>query len=206
MEYELTPRESKLLDTMRSSQRSREELLALAEESRRNGRDDFEAGILEILDERFPDFNVGIANASDYSRSTTASFASMTRHFDSAKAAYVWLFESMLTTLGKIDDRLLDDYVFVKMVTTGARGARYVALSPERLFPNDLKRASNPANFYQMQNGWFLNMIVNNKQKDERLYALATFMPENSKSDWSWTGVSEEGPTLDEIFASIGNP
>ncbi len=206
MEHELTPREEKLLETLRSSQRSREELVSLAEEARSNGHDDFEVGILEILDERFPDFKDSVENTTENSRSTTATFAGKTRHFDSAKAAYVWLFESMLATLGAIDDHTLDDYVFARMVTTGTRGARYVALSPERLFPNDLERASNPAYYQQMQNGWFLNINVSNKQKDERLHALATFMPESSKGDWSWTGVSEEGPTLDEIFALIGKP
>ena len=201
---QLTLRESKLLDTLRSSQRSREELLALVDEARRNGRDDFEVGILEILDERFPNFNDKVANATESTRSAAATFAGKTRHFDSAKAAYVWLFESMLGALGQIDDRLLNDLVFGRTVTIGARGARFVALSPEGLFPNDSARASNPVFYHQMQNGWFLNLNVSNKQKDERLYALATFMPETSRGDWSWTGVSEEGPTLDEILTSIG--
>ena len=74
MENELTPREEKLLETLRSSQRSREELVALAKEARRDGRDDFEVGILEILDERFPDFNDNLADATENSRSTTANF------------------------------------------------------------------------------------------------------------------------------------
>jgi hypothetical protein len=204
MENELTPREEKLLETLRSSQRSRGELVALAEEARRDGRDDFEVGILEILDERFPDFNDNLAVATENSRSTTANFAGKTRHFDSAKDAYIWLFESMLGALGKVDDRLLDDYVFARMVTTGSRGGRYLALSPERLFPNDPKRASDPAFYHQMQNGWFLNMNVSNKQKDERLYALATFMPDDLKNNWSWTGVAHDGPTLDEILAELG--
>ena len=102
MENELTPREEKLLETLRSSQRSRGELVALAEEARRDGRDDFEVGILEILDERFPDFKDNLAEATENSRSTTAIFAGKTRHFDSAKDAYIWLFESMLGALGKV--------------------------------------------------------------------------------------------------------
>lgn len=206
MEHELTPREEKLLDTLRSSQRSREELLSLAEEARRTGRDDFEIGILEILDERFPGFNDGVATGSEKGRSTTATFAGKTRHFDSAKAAYGWLFESMLGALEDVDDRLLDDDVFARMVTTGRHGARFVALSPEHLFPNDSRRASNPIFYHQMQNRWFLNLNLSNEQKDERLYALATFIPDKKGVDWSWNGVSGEGPTLEEIIAAIGKP
>lgn len=206
MEHELTPREEKLLDTLRSSQRSSEELTSLAEEARRTGRDDFEIGILQILDERFPGFNDGVATGSEKGRRTTATFAGKTRHFDSAKTAYVWLFESMLGALGTVDDCLLDDYVFARVVAIGTNGVRFVALSPERLFPNDSKRASNPVNYHQMQNGWFLSLNLSNKQKDERLHSLAALMPDKQNIGWSWTGVSSEGPTLEEIIAAIGKP
>ena len=100
MPNELTPREDKLLETLRSTERSREELLALAEEARREHRDDFEIGILEILDERFPDFSENAAPKTENSRRTSATFAGKTRHFDSAKDAYCWLIASMLGTMG----------------------------------------------------------------------------------------------------------
>jgi hypothetical protein len=205
MANELTPREEKLLETLRSSQRSREELLSLVEDARRNCRDDFEIGILEILDRRVPDFNESATAETESSRSTSATFAGKTRQFDSAKDAYGWLFESMLGTLGKVDDQLLDDFVFAKLVGTGRHGARYVARSLDRLFPNDPERASNPHMSHRLLNGWLLNLNLSNKQKNERLHALDAFLPRDQQREWSWTGFVEEGPTLEEIIAGISN-
>ena len=204
MANELTPREEKLLETLRSTERSRDELLALAEDARRNCRDDFEIGVLEILDERYPNFNESASAETESSRRTSAMFAGKTRHFDSAKDAYIWLFESMLGTLGGVDNDLLDDFVFGRLVGTGRHGAKYVARSPDRLFPNNPKRASDPHMSHRLPNGWFLNLNLSNKQKDERLYALAAFLPRDRQREWSWTGFVEEGPTLEEIIAGIG--
>lgn len=203
MPNELTPREEKLLETLKSTERSREELLALAEEARREHRDDFEIGILEILDERFPDFNESAKSKTKNNRSTSATFASNTRYFDSAKDAYCWLFESILGTLGRVNDQLLDDYVFARLVATGEHGARYVARSPDLLFPNDPERAADPNKSHRLPNGWFLNLNLNNERKNERLHCLAACLLKDHKHEWSWTGFVEEGPSLEEILAGL---
>lgn len=203
MPNELTPREDKLLETLRSTERSREELLALAEEARREHRDDFEIGILEIFDERFPDFNANAAPKTENSRRTSTTFAGKTRHFDSAKDAYCWLIASMLGTMGNVNGKLLDDPAFKQVFVTGRHGARYVARSPDLLFPNDPKRAANPNMSHRLPNGWFLNLNLSNKQKDERLHCLAVFLPRDLGHEWSWTGAVEEGPSLEEILAGL---
>ena len=130
-------------------------------------------------------------------------FQGRIRHFDSAKDAYVWLFESMIDHIPSHQPNLLNDYVFSRLIVSGTRGGMYLALSPDALFPHDPKRASNPIYYHLLKNGWYLNLNLSNKQKDERLFALAQFASFEYSKDWSWTGVPAPDESLEEIFSSI---
>jgi hypothetical protein len=205
METDLTPREENLLKTLRQTDRSQGELRKIATDARREGRDDFEAEVLEILDQRFPEWNDPAHSSPDHPNATTATFRGRTRHFDSAKDAYIWLFESMIDHIPGQQSSLLNDYVFLRMVVSGARGAMYLASNPDSLFPHDPERASDPGNHHRLKNGWYLNLNLNNKKKDERLFALAQFASLEYEKDWSWTGVPVPDQSLEEIFSGISN-
>lgn len=166
--------------------------------------DELKDAVEEVLDQRFPRWqnsNVGVA-ASGQKKPTQVQFGDKHNTFPSSKNAYIWLVENMLKTKTNLS---FSDAVFKEMFINGGRGARYLALTPEELFPaksNDEIRAIKDTLWHELPNKWILNLKLSNDQKRDKLGSLAAVCKLNEK-DWSWRVEGEEESDLsdfDEIF------
>ena len=160
--------------------------------------------IEEVLDQRFPHWQNkdAVLVASGKETPTQVQFRDKQKTFPSSKKAYAWLVGEMINTRLHLS---FDDPIFQEMFINGIRGARYLALAPEELFPaksNDEVRAMK--DWHQLSNGWVLNLNLSNKQKFERICALSAVCGLGYEKDWSWHVEGDEESDLsdfDEIFA-----
>lgn len=198
---ECNQRETNLLNTLKTSKRSYDELRDLRAEAINGKRLDFADGLQEIIDQQYPQMTA--SPTSECYRDCSATFRGTTRVFKRAVHAYIWLVESMVEHLPR-QPELLNDYVFQRLVAIGKNGARYFADTPEALFPDKPGRAGDSHTFHHLKNGWYLNLNLSNKQKDDRLYALAHACALEQGIDWSWTAVSYDQLPLEELLAGLG--
>lgn len=162
----------------------------------------------EVLDQRFPHWQNKEAGfvASGEKPPTQVHFRDKQRIFPSSKNAYVWLVGEMLNTRSHL---AFGGSFFQEMFVKGIRGARYLALAPEDLFPaksNDEIRAMKDNFWYELPNGWTLYLKLNDNQKLDRLCGLAAVCKLEYEKDWSWH-VEGEGEsdlsTFDDIFLKM---
>ena len=202
--FELNQREANLLNTLKNSKYSLEELQVMLAGAMKDNRLDFADGLQEIIDQQYPQMTE--TPTSRDSRHCSAIFHGKTRDFDTAVDAFIWLVESMIEHWPNPPGALLNDSVFQQTVAIGKHGARYFAESPDALFPCDPERASDSRKSFQLKNGLYLNLNLSNNQKDHRLYALASACALKQGIDWSWTAVSDVQIPIEELLASIGWP
>lgn len=159
----------------------------------------------EVLDQRFPHWqnkDIGIV-ASGKETPTQVQFRDKQKTFPSSKKAYIWLVGEMLNTKPRL---AFGGSVFQDSFIKGIRGARYLALATEDLFPaksNDEIRAMKDNFWHELPNKWILNLNLSNKQKIDRLCGLAAVCGLEHEKDWSWHVEGEEESDLsdfDEIF------
>lgn len=161
-----------------------------------------------VLDQRFPHWQNKEAGfvASGEKPPTQVHFRDKQRIFSSSKNAYVWLVEKMLDTKSQLS---FAGSVFQKMFVKGIRGARYLALTPEDLFPaksNDEIRAMKDNFWHELPNGWALYLKLNDNQKLDRLRGLAAVCELEYEKDWGWHVEGEEESDLsdfDEIILKL---
>jgi len=160
----------------------------------------------EVLDQRFPRWQnkeTGIV-ASGKETPTQVQFRDKQKIFPLSKKAYAWLVGEMLNIRPHL---AFGDSVFQEFFINGIRGARYLALAPEDIFPdksNDEIYAMRDVSWHELPNGWILNLNLSNEQKRKRLYGLAAVCELKYEKDWSWQVEGEEESDLsdfDEIFA-----
>lgn len=164
--------------------------------------------IEEVLDQQFPHWqnkDIGII-ASGKETPTQVQFRGKQKTFPSSKKAYAWLVEEMLNTSTNLT---FSDAVFKKMFIEGAHGARYLALTPEELFPtkstNEI-RAMKGIRWHELPNKWILNLTLSNPQKIDRLCGLSAVCGLEYEKDWNWHVEGEEESDLsdfDEIFDQL---
>lgn len=162
----------------------------------------------EVLDQRFPYWQNKEAGfvASGEKPPTQVHFRDKQRIFPSSKNAYVWLVEKMLNTRSQLS---FAGSVFQKMFVKGIRGARYLALTPEDLFPtksNDEIRAMKDNFWHELPNGWALYLKLNDNQKLDRLRGLAAVCELEYEKDWGWHVEGKEESDLsdfDEIILKL---
>ncbi|MDP4027350.1 MAG: hypothetical protein Q8P42_00030 [Gallionella sp.] len=168
--------------------------------------DELKDAIEEVLDQRFPHWqnkDVGIV-ASGQKAQTYAQFRGKQKVFAASKNAYAWLIGEMLNTRSHL---AFGGSVFQEMFVKGIRGARYLALVPEDLFPaksNVEIRAMKDNFWHELPNGWALYLKLNGNQKLDRLRGLAAVCGLEYERDWNWHVEGEEESDLsdfDEIFA-----
>lgn len=161
-----------------------------------------------VLDQRFPHWQneeIGTV-ASGRETSTQVQFKDKQKTFPSSKKAYAWLAEEMFNIRPQL---AFGESVFQKSFVNGIRGARYLALAPEDIFPaksNDEIYAMRDNFWHELPNGWILNLNLSNKQKLDRLCVLAAVCGLEYEKDWSWHVEGEEEPDLsdfDEIINQI---
>lgn len=159
----------------------------------------------EALDQRFPHWqnkDSGLVASKQKTR-IYAQFRGKQKVFAASKNAYAWLVGEMLNTRSQLS---FAGSVFQKMFVKGIRGARYLALAPEDMFPaksNDEIRAMKDNFWHELPNGWALNLNLSNKQKLGRLCGLAAVCELEYEKDWSWHAEGEEESDLsdfDEVF------
>ncbi len=154
--------------------------------------------ISDVIDEKFP-------NASSSGRGatpTTAIFRSTKKQFPTAKEAYVWLVDRFT---GVRPDVFTD----VRWDTTGyiaigrhrnekGRPSRnYFARSAEQLFRDSPWLATNQSNYAKLQNGWFVNVNLNNREKFDILCRFGWVVGLKGGRDWDWE-VSEPSEGLED--------
>lgn len=170
--------------------------------------DELKDAVEEVLDQRFPHWqNKSVGSSSSGQKPQTyAQFRGKQREFSASKIAYAWLVGEMLNVSPHL---AFGDAVFQKVFINGMRGAKYIALVPEDLFPaksNDEIRAMKDKVWHELPNGWILNLNLSNKQKVERIFALAEVCGLEYEKDWSWHVEGDEESDLsdfDEIFDQL---
>ena len=165
--------------------------------------------IEEVLDQRFPHWQNGDAGmvASGQKKLTKVQFGDKQNTFPSSKNAYIWLVEKMLNARPHL---AFGCSVFQEFFISGIRGARYLALTPEDIFPdksNDEIRAMKDNFWHELPNGWILKLKLSNTQKFERLCGLAAVRKLKYEKDWSWHVESGEEESdlsdFDSIFLKL---
>ncbi len=117
--------------------------------------------------------------------------------FPTAKLAYVWLVEKIISSNVHIK---ITNPVLQEMFVRGERGAVYLALSPDALFPGDPTRAGNQNCWNQLSNGWYLNLNLDNDTKWDKLFQLsAVFCLKSDETDWPSDGNQSDLSDLDEL-------
>lgn len=162
----------------------------------------------EVLDYRYPHWqNKKIeTDASGRETPTQVQFKDKQKTFSSSKKAYAWLVGEILNTIPRL---AFGGSVFQEMFVKGIRGARYLALAPEDIFPaksNDEIYAMRDNFWHELPNGWILNLNLSNKQKLDRLCVLAAVCELEYEKDWSWHVEGDEESDLsdfDEIFDQL---
>ena len=176
-------RTRKLLANPASTRQELEQLLkqALAANQRELAFD-----IKDAIEERFPVAAAVNRGATE----TMATFGPDARRFATAKEAYIWLVERFIGVKPEV-------FTDIRRETTGyvALGRRkkegksirnYFARSPQALFRNTPRLAEDHNNSVQLQNGWFANTNLNNREKFEALVRFGWLVGLRCGKDWDW--------------------
>ncbi|SFM54142.1 hypothetical protein [Nitrosomonas communis] len=186
-----TARQTRLLALYRRQGTSCQELIHAYKNANNENDKDFADEIADILDERYPNWNVSciskLSSMQNDQLTINVTFADQSKSFPSAKQAYIWLVEKILNNK---PDKDIDDYVLNSMFIRGSHGARYLARNPAELFPRDPNRAKDSNCYHKLSNGWFLNTNLSNKQKRDKLLNL-TAVYEAYDSNWTWLAEEE---------------
>lgn len=153
--------------------------------------------IEEVLDQRFPYWqakNVEVV-ASGQKALTYAQFRDKQKAFHTAKNAYVWLVEEILSASPSLT---FGDVVFEEQFIKGAHGAWYLSLTPEELSKDHI-RAKKDILWHELPNKWVLNLRLSNKQKFDRLCSLAAICGLKYEKDWSWRVEGDEESDLSDF-------
>jgi hypothetical protein len=172
------------------------------DEARKTASLELRDEIEDCLDRRFPGWGPGTHIKSDSAKpNIEVHFMKERKTFQKAKDAYVWLVDHMVS-----DDLDMSGIVVTKMFTSGVNGGCFAAKTLEELFHGDSKKISNRNIWHELPNGWFLSLILSNKQKLERLYGLSAVVGLKHE-DWSWQvegELDDDLSTLDELLGLGG--
>jgi hypothetical protein len=179
-----TERTRRLLANPASTQQELEQLVkeALAANERELAFD-----IRDVIDERFPTAQPSVRGAT----LTISTFRSTEKHFPTAKEAYVWLIDRFV---GAKPDVFTDvrwettGYVAIGRHRTeeGKAIRNYFARSPEKLFRNSPWLAAEQSNYVRLQNGWYANVNLNNREKFDILCRFGWVVGLKGGQDWDW--------------------
>jgi hypothetical protein len=177
-------RTRKLLSNRASTRQELEQLLkqALAANVRELAFD-----IRDVIDERFPNSSTSSSGTTE----TIATFRSTEKRFPTAKGAYVWLVGHFIGVKPEVftDVRWeTTGYVAVGLRRTESGGAirNYFAHSPQQLFRNSPWLAENPSNYVRLQNGWYANTNLNNREKLDILTRFGWVVGLTYGPDWDF--------------------
>lgn len=183
---------------LRAPDKSQEELRNMLNNAKKCGFREHAAVALDILNERFPNWN-NARTRKGGATPTTVTFKDDKREFTTAKDAYIWLIEKFITAYPKPFKNV--DFE-AKFIAKGkAHKCLYFARSPERLFYTTTDLVNNPSYYHQLSNGWYANVNLNNGQKYNNLIRFAA-VAKLSLDDWSWTvSGQDQSPSLDELLS-----
>ncbi len=142
-----------------------------------------------VLNQRFPNWQF-VKSRRVGSKPTDAMFLGKVMHFDTARAAYIWLVER----IAEVNPTLFTD---VRWETTGYVGVgrrrnsdgaarNYFAKSPAKLFRQTPTLAESPSNFYRLTNGWYVNLNLNTRENFEILCRFSRVSGLTHNQDWDW--------------------
>ena len=166
---------------------TREELEQLLKEALAANERELTFDIRDVIDERFPTVEPSARGATP----TILRFRSTEKRFPTAKEAYVWLIDRFVGTKP-------DVFTDVRWETTGyvavgrhraeeGKAIRnYFARSPEKLFRNSPWLAAEQSNYAQLQNGWYANVNLNNREKFDILCRFGWVVGLKGGQDWDW--------------------
>jgi len=184
---------------LRAPDKSQEELENMLNNAKKYGSREHAAVALDILNERFPNWN-NPRTRKGGATPTTVTFKGVKREFPTAKDAYVWLIEEFITAYPEPFENV--DFETYFIAKGKAHKCLYFARSPERLFYTTPDLANNPSNHYRLSNGWYANVVLNNEQKRNNLMRFAA-VAKLSLDDWSWkvSGQDQSSYSLDGLLS-----
>lgn len=149
----------------------------------------------EELDRRFPGWNKPRRAKASRARPTDSMFRGKTKHFPTAKDAYIWLIERFVSASPAVFQNITFDTVFIAK----GKQCNYFARSVQKLFHHSPRLAEDHNNYVKLSNGWYANTNLNNRQKFEILCRFAGVAKLEHEKDWNWT---VEDPT-EELLSSM---
>ena len=143
--------------------------------------------IKEVIDERFSNLQQSARGATP----TISTFRSTEKRFSTAKGAYAWLVDRFAGARPEVFTDIrweTTGYVAIgRQRTEEGRPLRnYFARSPEKLFRNSPWLAADQSNFVQLQNGWYANVNLNNREKFDILCRFGWVVGLKGGKDWDW--------------------
>jgi len=192
--------------------RTRQELLTILDNVRGKASKEYEATVLDVLNQRFPEWMK--KSSSQRGRSDcVAKFSSESRRFDSARAGYLWIVERFFA----LRPQLLQEPSCKNEYFSQGRDRYYFARTPKQLFPRSPNLAEESANYARLSMGWYANTNLSNEQKFEILTRVSVRVGLQFKRDWDWQvnpatpelkqrqqDVEESQILLDELLSTMG--
>ncbi len=177
-------RTKRLLANPASTRQELEQLLkqAITENERELAFD-----IKDVIDEKFPSVSAAGRGATE----TIATFRSLVKHFPTAKEGYVWLVERFIGIKPEVFTDIrweTTGYVAVgrHRAEEGKAIRNYFARSPQQLFRNSPWLAESQGNYVRLQNGWYANTNLNNREKFDILVRFGWVAGLKGGQDWDW--------------------
>ena len=181
---------------------TRDELRLLLQEARAAREIDLEDEIQDVIDERFPEYLA----PSHVEATAIATFRSQRREFSTAKYAYVWLAEKFVKEKPDLFTEVQWDLRYFALGTQRMENGRpkrnYFARSPERLFSNSPHLAHSSHKYVQLSNGWYANLVLNNREKFRILCRFGISADLEHPTGWEWD-VAEPSDDLAKATAEI---
>lgn len=170
---------------------AKKDLLAFLHNAQAKNEKEFVATVKGQLDLRFPAWDEASSRRGGRTP-TDVIFRSEKRHFDSAKKAYIWLIERFITAHPELFDYVNWETAFVAK----GRSRLYFARDVGMMFPQSPHLAADNNNYTRLSNGWFANMNLANREKQQLLlkFAAVAKFPE---TEWWWHVEGTPEPDLD---------
>ena len=123
---------------------------------------------------------------------TTVTFLGKQRDFLTAKEAYLWLIERFVERYPRPLTEIGWETHFIAI---GPRSV-FFARSLAKLFASAPHLADDPNKYHRLGNGWFVKLVLSNKQKLEILLKFASLASLQFGKDWDWNA---RGQTYEHI-------
>ncbi len=169
----------------------KKDLLAFLHNAKAKDEKEFVGVVKDQLDLRFPGWDEASSRRGGRTP-TDVIFRGEKRHFDSAKEAYVWLIERFIAAHPELFGHVNWETAFVAK----GRSRLYFARNIGKMFPKSPHLAADRSNYARLSNGWFANMNLANREKEQLLQKFAA-VARFPATEWRWHVEATPEPDLD---------